>query len=169
MEKINEKLFKGIYELYNIDTDDVFGVVVADNEYQALPNGRKCETANDFFEQERTIKELREELEFGDLELTDVLKSIDELFYMVFDKEEYEIKDILEKPSRYSQYVVIDKVQGYQITFDISDDYNIFNLVASGIFFANMFTTKHWWQFLDLLDQVHNLIFNYKHPEFDDE
>ena len=168
MKTINEKLFKGIYELYNIDTDDVFGVVVADNKYQALPNGRKCETANDFFEQERTIKELREELEFGDLELTDVLKSIDELFYMVFDNEEYEIKDLL-KASKSTQYVVIDKVQGYQMTFDISDDYDIFNLVASGIFFASRFATKKWGQFLDLLDQVHNLIFNYKHPEFDDE
>ena len=121
---------------------------------------------DDFFNQPRTIQDLREELNKCYLDLTNVIKSVEQLFYEIFDEEEYEIKDLL-GTSGSTQYVVINKIEGHEITFDISDDYNIFNLVASGIFFANKYTTKWWLKYLELLEEVHTLIFDFKHPELD--
>lgn len=168
MKKLNEKLFKGIYEIYNIDTDTITDIVVANNEYNALPNGNENEGANDFFDQDRTIQDLREELKEGNLDLTDVIKSVEELFYDFFEKEEYEIKDLLHTHGS-TQYVVIDKVQGHAVTFDISEDYNVFNVVASGTFFANIHTIKWWLNYLNSLEEVKWVVFDYKHPELDNE
>lgn len=172
-KNINKNLFKGIYEIYNIDTNTVSDIVVADSEQSALPNGNENQRACSFFEQERTIEDLEEELKAGDLELNDVLKSVEDLFYMCFDNEDYEIKLVHgnsdTRITHSQQYIVVDKVQGMELVFDVdSDKYDIFYVSASGILFANTYSCKSWCNFVNLLHETHFFLHEWNYGE-DDE
>ena len=171
MKTINSKLFKdNLYEITNIHTGDMVEIVLANNEEDALGNSANENlSACSFFENgDRTMQDLEQELKQGGIELKEVLKTTEDLFYDFFDKEDYEIKDLLHTHGS-TQYVVIDKVQGHAVTFDISEDYNVFNVVASGTFFANTYTIKWWLDYLNSLEEIEWVIFDYKHPELDNE
>lgn len=118
-----------------------------------------------FFNGEKTIKDLRVELCRADIPLSYVLKSVEQLFYMVFDEEDYEIKDIL-GTEQSTQYIVVDKTQGYELTFDYDiDKYMVFHVIASGVFFANQYSVIEWYEFLKLVDEAHRVIYEYEHED----
>lgn len=115
---------------------------------------------DDFFNQPRTIQELEKELNDSNIQLRQVLKTTEDLFYDIFDSEDYEIKlahnSIHSGTIHSQQYMIVDKVQGVEIVFDVDyDRYDIFYVSANGIFFANRTSAKQWLDFLELLNEMH--------------
>ena len=163
MKQLNSKLFKdNLYEITNIHTGDMVEIVLADNEENALgESANENLSACSFFENgDRTMQDLEQELKQGGFELKEVLKTTEDLFYDIFDSEDYEIKlahnSIHSGTIHSQQYMIVDKVQGVEIVFDVDyDRYDIFYVSANGIFFANRTSAKQWFDFLELLNEMH--------------
>lgn len=110
------------------------------------------------------INDLRAELNKLNVSVLEVLKKPYELLQEILG-EDYTIQPTFSN-KHFTEYIVVDS--GIEFSFQITnDDYNVFNVSANGTFFANPSCVRYWARFLDLCDQVRDLIFYLSHPDFD--
>ena len=158
-KQINEKLFNEIYEVVNIHTGDIARVTLEEET-----NLNEFFTCVSFFENDKTIEDLRRELKELNANVLEVLKKPQELLQEILG-EDYTIQPTFSN-KHFTEFIVVDN--GIEFSFQITNsDYNVFNVVASGTFFANNSCVKYWNKFLDLCDQVRDLIFDLSHPNYE--
>lgn len=105
-----------------------------------------------------SIKDLKEILQDAGADLHEILKTPQDLLQELLG-EDYIIQPTFSN-KHFTEFIVVDN--GIEFSFQINNnDYNVFNVMASGTFFANNGCVKYWNKFLDLCDQVRDLIYDY--------
>lgn len=176
--KLNKKLFNNFYEVVNVATYDLMDIVLADDENQAcdLCGGDENLSARHFFENgERTIDDLRTALKESHLELKNILKTPEQLFKETFkDKydsgfDTYELMLVRGANGGYKELLIMNYVYGACAVFNVSKDYNVFDLKVIDNFLTTTHSISKWYAFVKLMDEVKELIYEYEHPFEEDE
>ena len=178
--ELNKKLFNNFYEVVNIATDDLMDIVLADDENKACELcGGKNLSARHFFEDfedgTRTIDDLRTALKESHIELKDILKTPEQLFNETFkDKydsgfDTYELMLVRGANGGYKELLIMNYVYGACAVFNVSKDYNVFDLKVIDNFLTSTHSISKWYSFVKLMDEVKELIYEYEHPFEEDE
>lgn len=111
-----------------------------------------------------TLGDLREWYNITKKDIHQVLKTPQDLLQEQIG-EDYIIQPTF-SDHHFTEFIVVDR--GIEFSFQITNnDYNVFNVSGNGTFFANNNCVRYWNKFLDLCDQVKDLIFDVLHPDYE--
>ena len=166
---VNKRLFKdNLYDVCNLHTGDHIATVVANSENDAcdLLGGGENIVAGSVFENKLNYGDLREYLNDGDIDIREIIKAPHELLQDLLG-EDYSVQPTFSN-EHHTEYIVLDS--GMVLAFMInSTDYNVFDVISSGNFFASRYMVGYWLDFLKLCNDIRDLVYCDKNGKFDDE